>query len=59
MPMTLVIALNAALDLGIILGLFAVISLPFGIDRPRRATVTTRTAALPAPQPLFDVDLAA
>jgi hypothetical protein len=59
MPMTLVIALNAALDLGIVLGLFAVMSLPFGIDRPRRAIVTTRTAPLPAPQPLFDVDLAA
>ena len=59
MPMTLVIALNAILDLGIVLGLFAVMSLPFGIDRPRRATLTTPTAALPEPQPLFGVGLAA
>ena len=59
MPMTLVIALNAILDLGIVLGLFAVMSLPFGIDRPRRATLTVPKAALPEPQPLFGIDLAA
>ena len=56
MNMTLVIALNAVLDLAIVLGLFAVIGVPFRLDRRRKATVT-QVHTLPAP--LFDVDLAA
>jgi hypothetical protein len=59
MPITVVIALNALLDLGIVLGLFAVMSVPFAIDRRRRVTLTVPKDALPEPQPLFAVDLAA
>jgi hypothetical protein len=56
MTMTLVIALNAILDLGIVVGLFAVIGVPFRLDR-RKATLT---AVQPERRPeLFDVDLAA
>ena len=58
MNMTLVIALNAVLDLAIVLGLFAVIGIPFRLDRRRKATVT-QVHTLPHPAPLFDVDLAA
>lgn len=61
MNMTLVIALNAILDLGIVLGLFAVMGTPFRLDRRRKATpsVVARAHTLPEPAPLFDVDLAA
>jgi len=59
MPMPLVIALNAVLDLGILLGLFAVMSVPFWIDRPRKPALTEAVDALPEPKPLFGVDLAA
>lgn len=59
MPMTVVIALNAVLDLGLVLGLFAVMSLPFWMDRPRTASPGASVDALPEPKPLFDVDLAA
>ena len=56
MTMTLVIALNAILDLGIVVGLFAVIGVPLRLDR-RKATLT---AVQPEPRAeLFDVDLAA
>jgi hypothetical protein len=57
MTMTLVIALNAILDLGIVAALFAVVGIPFRLDR-RKATAT-RLHRLPEPAPLFDVDLAA
>jgi hypothetical protein len=58
MTMTLVIALNAILDLGIVLGLFAMMGVPFRVDRPR-TTTTAQVHPLPEPAPLFDVDLAA
>jgi len=58
MTMTLVIALNAILDLGIVLGLFATMGIPFRLDR-RRAVTTAQVHPLPEPAPLFDVDLAA
>lgn len=57
MTMTFVIVLNAILDLGIILGLTAMMALPFRLDR-RKATAA-QLHRLPEPAPLFDVDLAA
>lgn len=60
MNMTLVIVLNALIDLGIVLGLFAVMGTPFRLDRRRKVTPTVaRVHTLPEPAPLFDVDLAA
>ena len=56
MSMTLVIALNAVLDLGIVLGLAAVLGIPFRLDRRRKASLA-EVHSLPAP--LFDVELAA
>lgn len=56
MSMTLVIALNAALDLGIVLGLAAVAAAPFRLDRRRPAAAGARPLPVPA---LLDVDLAA
>jgi len=58
MTMTLVIALNAILDLGIVLGLAAAMGIPFRLDRRGRAALTS-VQPLPHPAPLFDVDLAA
>jgi hypothetical protein len=58
MTMTLVIALIAILDLGIVLGLAAVMGIPFRLDRRRQAPLG-RVQHLPHPAPLFDVDLAA
>jgi len=60
MTMTLVIAINAVLDLGIVLGLFAVMGIPFRLDRrPRVTNAVAQVHAIPEPAPLFDVDLAA
>jgi hypothetical protein len=60
MTMTLVIAVNAILDLGIVLGLFAVMGTPFRLDRRPRATkAVAQVHPLPEPAPLFDVELAA
>ena len=58
MPTTLVIALTAALDLGIVLGLAAVMAIPFRLDRRRKAGLEA-VHSLPHPAPLFDVELAA
>jgi hypothetical protein len=57
MTMTLVIVLNALLDLGIVVGLFAVMGIPFRLDR--RKVTPAQMHTLPSPAPLFDVDLAA
>lgn len=60
MTMTLVIAINALLDLGIVLGLAAVMGIPFRLDPRRKATTAVaQVHALPEPAPLFDVELAA
>jgi hypothetical protein len=53
------IAVNALLDLGILLGLFAVISIPFWIDRDREVTPRPAVDALPESTELFAVELAA
>ena len=60
MNMTLVIVLNAILDLGIVLALFAVMGTPFRLDRRRKVTIAVaQVHTLPEPAPLFDVELAA
>lgn len=56
MSMTLVIVLNAILDLGIVLGLAAVMATPFRLDRRR---TTLGVAQAPSTPELLDVDLAA
>jgi hypothetical protein len=56
--MTLVIALNAVLDLGIVLGLAAMMGIPFRLDRRRKAGLEA-VHSLPRPASLFDVELAA
>ena len=58
MTMTFVIALNAVLDLGIVLALAAVIGVPFRLDR-RRTAAPALVHAHRRPASLFDVDLAA
>lgn len=60
MTMTVVIVLNAILDLGIVLALFAVTGTAFRLDRRRKvASTTARVHTLREPAWLFDVDLAA
>lgn len=56
MTLTAVIILNAVLDLGIVLGLAAVMSTPFRLDRRK---TTAQIHSLPERQKVFDVDLAA
>lgn len=56
MTMTIVIVLNALLDLGIVLGLAAVTATPFRLDR-RKPTLGLVEA--PSTPELLDVDLAA
>lgn len=59
MPLNLAITVNALLDLGILLGLFAVMSVPFWIGRERKVTPRAAVDALPESTKLFAVELAA
>ena len=56
MTLTAAIVLIALLDLGIVLGVAAVMRVPFRLDR-RKATAQVHS--LPERQRIFDVDLAA
>jgi hypothetical protein len=58
MTLTLAIVLIAILDLGIVLGLAAVMGIPFRLDRCRQAA-PAQVHRLPEPAQIFDVELAA